>query len=172
VVDGAAVMGGMRDLRSLTELLDRERRGGRELATARPGQWHVATVPTNLAAAVDSSVLVCLWDVEERMGGACHFVEPTGALDALEPGRYGNRAIAVLLDELEAAGCDRRRLRAKLFGGADARAGSDLGARNVAVAEQLLDALDIPVVGADTGGARPRKVTLHTDDFTAWVWRI
>ena len=40
------------------------------------------------------------------------------------------------------------------------------------IAEQVLDALDIPIVGADTGGARPRKVTLHTDDFTAWVWRI
>jgi chemotaxis receptor (MCP) glutamine deamidase CheD len=73
---------------------------------------------------------------------------------------------------MEAAGCDRRRLRAKLFGGADARAGSDVGARTVAAAEQVLEALDVPVLARDTGGERPRKVAVHSDDFSVWVWRI
>jgi len=166
------VTGDLRALRSLGELIDRERRGGRALASVRAGEWHVADVPTNVAAAVDSSVVVCLWDADERIGGVCHFDLPTGAPNALEPGRYGNRAIAVLVDELEAAGCDRRRLRAKLFGGADARPGSDVGARNVAVAEVELEALDVPVVARDTGGERPRKIAVHTDDFSVWVWRI
>jgi chemotaxis protein CheD len=166
------VTGDLRALRALGELLERERRGGRALATVRPGEWLVACEPTNVAASVDSSLLVCLWDVDERMGGVCHFSEPTGALSALEPGRYGNRAIIVLLDELEGAGCDRRRLRAKLFGGCDAATDRDVGARNVAVAEQLLETLDIPVIARDTGGARSRKVTLHTDDFSAWIWRM
>ena len=164
--------GDLRALRSLGELIERERRDGRALASVRPGEWHVAVVPTNVAATVESSVVVCLWDVEERMGGICHFDRPSGAMSALEPGRYGNRAILVLLDELEDAGCDRRRMRAKLFGGADARADQDLGARNVAIAEQLLEALDIPILARDTGGARLRKVTVHTDDFCVWVWRI
>jgi chemotaxis receptor (MCP) glutamine deamidase CheD len=154
------VTGDLRALRALGELLERERRGGRALATVRPGDWLVACEPTNIAATVDSSLLVCLWDVDERMGGVCHFSEPTG-----EP-------IVALLDELEGAGCDRRRLRAKLFGGCDAATDRDVGARNVAVAEQLLETLDIPIIARDTGGARPRKVTLHTDDFSAWIWRM
>jgi chemotaxis protein CheD len=155
------VTGDLRALRSVGELIERERRGGRALASVRPGQCHVAAVPTNLAATVDASVVVCLWDIGERMGGACHFDAPAG-----------NRAILALVDELEAAGCDRRRLRAKLFGGADARPACDLGARNVAAAEAVLDALDVPLVARDTGGERPRKIAVHTDDFSVWVWRI
>lgn len=151
--------GDLRALRSLGEIIDRERRGGRELASVRPGECHVALVPTNIAATVDSSVVVAVWDVDERMGAACHLEIPTGRANVL-----------VLVDEIEAAGCDRRRLRAKLFGGCDAR-GSNLGARNVAVAEQMLEALDIPIIGRDTGGTCPRKITLHTDDFSVWVWR-
>jgi chemotaxis protein CheD len=148
-------------LRALRELLEGERRGGRALATVRPGEWLVARAPTNIAATVDSSVVVCFWDVDARTGGVCHFALPMSA----------RRAILVLVDELEAIGCARPRLRAKLFGGADARPEHDVGARTVAAAAQLLDELDIPVVARDTGGGRPRKITAHTDDFSVWIWR-
>ena len=152
--------GDLRALRSLGELVERERGGGRALASVRRGEQYVAFVPTNIAVAVDSSVAVCLWDVDERIGGVCHFELPA------------DRAILALVKQMEAAGCDRRRLRAKLFGGADARADSDVGARTVAAAEQVLEALDVPVLARDTGGERPRKVAVHSDDFSVWVWRI
>lgn len=154
--------GDLRAYRGLGELIDRARSGGRVLASVRPGQWHVGVVPTNVAACVESSLVVGLWDVEERLGGVCHFDVPMG----------GHYAMTALLEELEAAGCDRGRLRAKLLGGADARPGCTVGADNIAVAEELLATLDIPILARDTGGTRPRKVTLHTDDFSVWVWRI
>ncbi len=167
--------GDYRALRSLADLADAEPPGTRALAYLHPGEWIAAAEPTIVTTIVASCVAVCLWDAELRAGGINHFLLPSGARNATQPGRYGNLAIPRLVEALEKIGCDRRRLRAKLFGGscrAEARAGGDLGARNVALADELLAELGIPIIARDTGGPRARKLVMHTDDFSVWVWRI
>jgi chemotaxis receptor (MCP) glutamine deamidase CheD len=155
--------GDLRALRSIGELIERDSTGRRALATVRAGESLVAMTPTNVAAIVDSSLVVCLWDIDERIGAVLHLALPEAGGDA---------GIAALVEALEASGCDRRRLRAKLFGGSDLPNRRGAGARNLAAAEAALATLAIPVVARDTGGERPRKITVHTDDFSAWVWRI
>jgi chemotaxis protein CheD len=164
-----------RSLSAFGDLADPDPPGVRASRYLHPGESFAATEPTAVTTILASCVAVCLWDPELRAGGLNHFLLPSGTRNAAEPARYGNLAIPRLLEELVRLGCSRRRLRAKLFGGscrADAVKGPDLGARNVALAEEILRDEDIPIIATDTGGARARKLVVHTDDFSAWVWRI
>jgi chemotaxis protein CheD len=149
--------------------------GARVASYLLPGEWIAAATPTAVTTILASCVAVCLWDFELRRGGISHYLLPTGARNVVQPARYGNYAILGLLAHLERLGCDPRRLCAKIFGGSsrnEAAVGGDLGARNVAAAEEMLGELGIPIVAHDTGGGRARKLVVHTDDFSVWVWRI
>jgi chemotaxis receptor (MCP) glutamine deamidase CheD len=164
-----------RALRSLTDIADPEPPGARANCYLHPGEWIAAATPTVVTTILASCVAVCLWDVELRVGGINHYLLPSGARNVAQPARYGNYAILGLIGDLERRGCDPRRLCAKIFGGScrnEAVAGGDLGARNVALAEEMLAELNIPIVARDTGGPRARKLVVHTDDFSVWVWRI
>jgi chemotaxis protein CheD len=164
-----------RKLTALSDLADPDPPGVRASRYLHPGDSLAAVEPTAVTTILASCVAVCLWDPERRIGGLNHFLLPTGTRNALQPTRYGSLAIPRLIAELEQLGGSRRRLRAKLFGGscrADAVKGPDLGKRNVALAEEILRDEEIPVLATDTGGTRARKLVLHTDDFSVWVWRI
>jgi chemotaxis protein CheD len=166
---------GFRSLRTLEDFADPDPPGVRRSHYLHPGEWLAAREPTAVTTILASCVAVCLWDPEMRIGGLNHFLLPTGTRNAAQPARYGNLAIPKLVADLEALGCYRKRLMAKVFGGScrtEAAAGSDLGARNVAMADEELADLDIPIVARDTGGPRARKLILHSDDFGVWVWRI
>ena len=168
-------MSDFRKLGTLHDNADPDPPGARRSHTLHAGELFATSEPTAVRTRLDSCVAVCLWDWQARIGGIAHFVLPTGGRNAPNLAHYANLALPELVAQLEALGCTRRRLLAKVFGGscrAEASAGGDLGARNVAAADELLDALDIPVVARDVGGASARKLTLHTDDFGVWVWRI
>jgi chemotaxis protein CheD len=114
-----------------------------------------------------------LWDAKLRIGGMNHFLLPF----ATDPGnnslRYGDLATQTLLKRLEALGCHRRNLSAKIFGGAalfksQQQYEYSLGAQNVSKALVLMANAQIPVLAQDTGGNRGRKVVFNTDDGSAW----
>ncbi|HEY2748685.1 MAG TPA: chemotaxis protein CheD [Polyangia bacterium] len=164
-----------RSLRALGDLADPDPPGTIASRYLHPGEWIAAAEPCAVTTILASCVAVCLFDPERRLGGLNHFLLPIGTRNAPQPARYGNLAIPRLVADLEALGCARKRLRAKLFGGScrtETTAGGDLGARNVALAEEELAELEIPVIARDVGGARARKLVMHTDDFSVWVWRI
>ena len=47
-----------------------------------------------------------------------HFMLPTGVRDSELPARYGVRAMELLITQIMKLGGDRKRLQAKVFGGA------------------------------------------------------
>jgi chemotaxis protein CheD len=71
---------------------------------------------------------------------------------------------------MEGAGANRRRIRAKLAGGASmfekllTEGGRQLGARNVEAARSALARAGVPVDREDTGGTHGRSVHLHIDE--------
>jgi chemotaxis protein CheD len=156
--------------------LDRYQAGERATRYLHPGEWLVSAEPCAVTTILASCVSVCLWDPTRRVGALNHYLLPAGARTAAQPSRYGSLAVPLVLEKLEALGCRRADLRAKIFGGAS-RAGegkltADLGARNVVIAEELLRAEGIPVLAADVGGTNARKLIFHTDDGAVWLWRI
>jgi chemotaxis protein CheD len=135
-----------------------------------PGQLFASAEPHQVTTILGTCVAVCLFDAHAKVGGLNHYLLPnrvgTGA-----GGRFGASAMELLLDRVQSLGAMKSRLRAKVFGGADGRAGSagELGKRNVALAYELLEQAGVPVIAADHGGPSARKLIFQTDDGVAWV---
>jgi chemotaxis protein CheD len=144
-----------------------------------PGQLVATREPTQVTTILGSCVAVCLWDPAGRLGGINHYLLPYGSEDGGgSPARFGNLAIRMLVDAVLRLGARKVSLAAKLFGGAcvldafDGDGARHLGARNVDSAVSALEQEGIPVVAADTGGRRSRKLVFRTDDGTVWLKAI
>jgi chemotaxis protein CheD len=123
-----------------------------------------------------SCVSVCLWDCIWNRGGINHYMLPFWNGEGLASPKYGNIAIAKLIENMQDLGSDRRNLRAKVFGGGIVLNVSNpfmnIGERNVQLAEDMLRSENIPVVGADTGGKVGRKVIYNTESGVVLVKKL
>lgn len=134
------------------------------------GEIAVAEHPRVLVTqALGSCVGLSLWDPIRRAGGMAHVMLPTVSDSATEGLRYrfAESAVPALVDMLADAGSPKRRLVAKLAGGA-AMFGADsqsasIGARNIAQTRHELERLGIPIRAEDTGGSHARTIELHMD---------
>jgi chemotaxis protein CheD len=129
-----------------------------------------------LSTILGSCVAVCLHDASRGLGGLNHFLLPTSGAEAGQPGRYGPTAIDELVHLMLARGASREQMVACVVGGARVLAAfneSDhLGLRNVGVARGALAQHRIPVVGADVGGTRGRKLLFTPRDGSVHVQLI
>lgn len=141
-----------------------------------PGQIFASGEPALVTTVLGSCVSVCLWDRTARVGGINHYLLPHDAGgDGASP-RFGSVAVRELVDRVLSLGARRESLEAKVFGGArvlqpsvDGSRTRHLGDQNVARALAVLGEAGIPVVAAETGGGRGRKLTFRTDDGTVWL---
>ena len=130
-----------------------------------PGQYHVAQAEGAISTVLGSCVSTCLWDPHERIGGMNHFMLPGDSARPDSPwaasARFGLYAMEVLINDMLRMGADRRRLVAKVFGGARLLAGFerlDVGARNSQFVLQFLREEGIRVLAQDLLDVCPRKV--------------
>lgn len=113
-----------------------------------------------------SCVAVALYDPETRVGGLAHILLPSQSLarDRDKPAKFPETAVPFLVDRMGDLGAVRRRLRARLVGGASMFAGlssgsvASVGERNVQAAHDVLDRAGIPVVAEDTAQDYGRSV--------------
>ncbi len=131
-----------------------------------PGNIFAHRDEYTVTTVLGSCVSVCLWDQKTGIGGINHYMLPLWNGDGLASPRYGNIAIAKLIDKMLDLGAERDRLRAKVFGGGDVlkvtSAFMNIGARNVVLAQDLLRDEKIPVISSDTGGRNGRKLVFNT----------
>lgn len=126
-----------------------------------------------LSTVLGSCIAVCLRNEKKRIGGLNHFMLPAladGQLQNRHAMLYGDTAMEVLINALMRAGCDRRHLKAKVFGGARIAAAFDqsaIGGRNAQFAMDFLSHEGITVKSRDTGGSSPRRVL-----FEPWSGRV
>ena len=143
-----------------------------------PGQYH-ATRKGAITTVLGSCVSTCLWDPVERIGGMNHFMLPG---DTASPGspwaasaRFGVYAMEVVINDMIRLGADRRRLVAKVFGGAQLLAGFDrldVGAKNSEFVLDFLKVEGIRVLGQDLLDVCPRKVHFFVDSGKVQVKRL
>jgi len=123
-----------------------------------------------------SCVSVCLWDCVRNRGGINHYMLPLWNGEGLASPKYGNIAIAKLIEKLLEFGSDRRNLRAKVFGGGIVlnvtNPFMNIGERNILLAEDTLRIENIPVLSADTGGKVGRKLIFNTETGVVLVKRL
>ena len=123
----------------------------------------VVSAPDKLRTVLGSCVGIAIFDARVGVGGLAHSILATGAEEAEELGKFADQAVDNLIMRLTAEGADKRRLQAKLVGGAamfGKKTNNVLGDRNVQEARQRLQAHGIPVVAEAVGGTKGRKMLL------------
>ncbi|MNJ92708.1 Chemotaxis response regulator protein-glutamate methylesterase of group 2 operon [compost metagenome] len=112
---------------------------------------------------------VAIFDPVAQVGGLNHYLLPDGMPGETLNTRYGVFAIPALIDECLRLGADRRRLQAKVYGGANviavASLGDGIGRRNIEVADTLLKNLNIPVLERNVGGESARTIKMNSATF-------
>jgi len=123
-----------------------------------------------------SCVSVCLWDCARNRGGINHYMLPFWNGEGLASPKYGNIAIAKLLERMLELGSERRSLRAKVFGGGVVlnvtNPFMNIGERNIQLAEGMLRSENIPITSADTGGKVGRKLIFNTETGTVLLKKL
>ncbi len=140
-----------------------------------PTQYLVVDDGTALVTVLGSCVAACIRDPLLGLGGMNHFMLPDGNAHDGAPARYGSYAMELLINELLKRGANRRRLEAKVFGGANVLKGftsNPVGTRNAEFVIAYLKAEQIPVVAEDLRGIHPRKVWFFPDTGRVMVNRL
>lgn len=134
------------------------------------GELAVAQHPLYLMTpALGSCVGVALYDSALKQGGLAHVMLPTPLETAVkgQEWRFASRAVPEMVRLLGELGSPRRRLQAKIAGGAAMFRGdtvlTGVGERNVAETKNQLRLLNIPLIAEDTGERHARTVELHLD---------
>jgi len=137
----------------------------------QPGQLAVSAEPMQITTILGSCVAVCLWDSQRRVGGMNHFMLPLFAGAGASSPRFGNVAMAELLDGIRTAGGRLPFLQARVFGGAcmfeQMESTTHLGKKNVDLAIEFLSRNCIEVIQLESGGKRGRKLIYRTDEGSA-----
>jgi chemotaxis protein CheD len=149
---------------------------GARLFYLHAGNLFASRQPSQIVTILGSCVAVCLWDRLLHVGGINHYMLPSDIGPTTDTLRYANFAMSELLRQVFELGAERRRLEAKVFGGAcvlgASQDGRDLGSKNVEVARERLRAERIGVVAEDVGGKHGRKLVFRTWDGSALVKQV
>ena len=120
-----------------------------------------------------SCVAIVLHEPAAKVGGLAHILLPSRSLAGRQrdnPAIFPQTAVPALLAEMGLLGADRRRVSARLIGGASMFAslsppGSlQMGERNLVACREVLHHQKIPVVGEAVGGDFGRSVRYRVDD--------
>ncbi len=114
-----------------------------------------------------SCIGLALLDRRATVAGLAHVVLPAAEGRDGNPGKFADTAVPVLLESVLGLGARRTRLEAVMVGGASMFSfggnGLEVGQRNDAAVRAELDKLRIPVIAADTGGAKGRTVRVDVE---------
>ncbi len=142
------------------------------------GQLHASRNPVEIFTLLGSCVSVCFHDPVSRIGGMNHILLPGKAdLDHFDQSaRYGINAMEILINKLHKEGAERKKLRAKVFGGAHIiRSVSEAdspGRRNLDFVFRFLEIEGFPVISMDVGGFNARKIFFRTDTGMVRLKRV
>ena len=149
-----------------------------EMVTIGISDMKIVRCPEVLVTyALGSCVGICLYDPVAKVGGLGHIMLPN--FPAGNPNgnkyRFADSCIPLMLREMEMLGSFRRRITAKIAGGAkmftvsgDSDFGN-IGARNVTEVKNTLRLLQIAICAEDTGENYGRTVFFYTENGTMVV---
>lgn len=131
-----------------------------------PGKLAAFKEETVISTLLGSCVAVALYDPTVKVGGLNHFLLPESSEGDVPNPRYGNFAIPELINEVERMGGDRKKMEAKIYGGANVinatKSGLNIGDRNIELAKKLLSVNGIRIVEQHVGGEQARTIKFNT----------
>ncbi|OYT17008.1 MAG: chemotaxis response regulator protein-glutamate methylesterase [Bacteroidetes bacterium 4572_77] len=107
-----------------------------------PGKLSASRIPYHFSTILGSCIAVCLWDTEKKIGGMNHYMLPFWNGEGLSSPKYGNIAIEKLIRKMLLLGCNKKDLKAKIFGGASVINSSqglyNIGERNIQIVDDSI----------------------------------
>jgi len=134
-----------------------------------------------------SCVGVALWDEKAGVGGMSHILLPSEefSIKKDDPEKFANQAIGIMVNKMIEIGAFKRRIVAKIAGGARMFSSMNpkpnrihVGKRNVIAVKEKLKQLKVPIVAEDVEGTKGRtmefdtksgRVVIHMADGTVKV---
>ncbi|MBI1829081.1 MAG: chemotaxis protein CheD [Thaumarchaeota archaeon] len=135
------------------------------------GEIAISNNDTMFVTFVGSCVALCLFDPSTKMGGMAHIMLPESNKNfqnAVQIGKYADKAIEALLKNMTTKGANKKRIKAKMTGGAQifsSESGDGLfniGTRNIDMVKTLLEKNKIPLIAEEVGMNYGRWVKFHT----------
>ncbi len=124
-----------------------------------------------VAYGLGSCLGIGMYDPAARLGGLLHAVLPENANGSgFPPGKFVDSGVLSLLEEMQKAGAERRRLVVWMAGGANmiispgALKSFDIGSRNIQAALKIFDSLNLRLSGQEVGGNTGRTVRLYVGE--------
>ena len=153
--------------------------------TLEPGEWFASREPVTISTLLGSCVAACLYDPVNRVIGMNHFLLSSRSYSRelpnflSEAGRYGIHAMELLINEMMRVGAERRRICAKVFGGATIlrRTGSVgnffcVGEVNCRFIREFLADERIPILAEELGGEKGRVIHFSNGDYAVYVRKV
>lgn len=125
--------------------------------------------------ALGSCVGICLFDKEKKLAGMAHIILPEKkyAVDHKNVYKFADEGTRELILEMERLGAKRKRIKAKIAGGAKMFGARDskweIGEENVKSVKQALARESIEIIAEDTGKNYGRTLMLYTKSGTLEV---
>lgn len=142
----------------------------------RPGEYFVGDASFRIRTLLGSCVSITLWHSQRRIGAMSHFLLAQRGRGRAGPldGRYGEEALALMLEELAQQGIAAAECQAKIFGGGAMfpqrarRQEAGIGRHNGEAARALLRAHGIEVAAESLFGAGHRQILFHIASGDVW----
>lgn len=115
---------------------------------------------TIMSTVLGSCVATCLYDPVARVGGMNHYLLAKPIDETASPdSSYGLFLMELLINEMLKLGADKKRMKARLYGGANMSVGlGTIGTVNAQFARQFLHDESIPTVFEDLEGNCARRI--------------
>lgn len=119
-----------------------------------------------------SCIGISIYDERLKVAGLAHIMLPdsTQFKSVLKPFKFADLAIPILIEKMEAKGCKRSNMVAKIAGGAsmfnfsDKNMVSDIGKRNAEAVKVALEKANISIIAEDIGGNKGRTMIVNSCD--------
>jgi two-component system chemotaxis response regulator CheB len=120
-----------------------------------PGEYFISKQPHIISTLLGSCVAVCLYHPAQKFGGMNHYMLPSSP-NKERSGKYGDYAIAVLLQFMQRTLGSLNGLQAIVSGGAKVidsiSKGQEIGKRNIEIAREILHKKGVPIIKENVGG--------------------
>lgn len=140
-----------------------------ELINVGIADYGVSGTPNILRTILGSCVGICIYDPEAGIGGLSHIMLPTSKKETSNIKKYADTAIPSMIGDMIKAGADKRRLIAKIAGGAtmfkhtENSLMGDIGRNNISSVKNILSGLEIMIVSEDVGGDYGRTIDFYLE---------
>ncbi len=141
-----------------------------QIITVGVAQIRNSSSPDVLRTILGSCVAICIYDRMKKIGGMAHVLLPVNLKRTVNPEKYADTAIPLLVKSLLQEGAKKENLSAKITGGASMfKFGSNIvlgqiGDRNIEQTKIELQKLDIPILVEDVGGNLGRVIDFYLED--------